>query len=177
MANAKYMTQSQYADHRQISQPRIAKLISQGKLDGAFKKRGRRYFIDPERADRILAQNLNPKFEKRGTNKKIDVGEGNKPPAVTPGRTLNEAQRLQTWYRAALMKLKFEKESGALVPKDQVNKQMAMLGNVVRTHLESLPSKLAPELSGLRSVKEIATCLQREITDILKIMSHDIKKL
>jgi hypothetical protein len=177
MADANYMNQSQYAEYRRISQPRIAKLISQGKLDGAYIKKGRRYFIDPKRADRILEQNRDPKFDARNVKKEFKTGSGGKPPAVTQGRTLNEAARLQMWYRAALMKLKYEKESGALVSKDQVNKQLANLGNMIRTHLESLPSKLAPEMTGLRNTKEIAACLQREVRSILRAMSHDIKKL
>jgi hypothetical protein len=177
MADANYMNQSQYAEYRRISQPRIAKLISQGKLDGAYIKKGGRYFIDPERADRILEQNRNPKFDARNVKKESRADGGSKPPAVTQGRTLNEAARLQMWYRAALMKLKYEKESGALVPKDKINKQLASLGNMIRTHLESLPSKLSPELAGLRNSKEIAACLQREVKSILAAMSHDIKKL
>lgn len=177
MPDAYRMTQAQYAEHRQISQPRIATLIKVGKLEGAYKKKGRRYFIDPDRADRLLDQNLNPIYRPGGPD------PGGPDPAepfakkAGNGRTMSEAARLHMWYRAALAKLKYERESGALVSKEDVAKQANHFGQLVRTHLESLPAKLAPELAGMRSPKKIAETLQQEIRQVLITLSHDIKKL
>jgi hypothetical protein len=54
-ANGYSLTQGEYAARRGITQPAVAKLIRQGKLEGAFKREGRRYKINPQKADAILA--------------------------------------------------------------------------------------------------------------------------
>jgi hypothetical protein len=178
MADAYHMTQSEYARHRQISQPRIAQYIRVGKLNGAFKKKGRRYYIDPEKADKLLEDNLNPIYRSgKAKQAPADTQPDPMPAKGGNGRTLNEATRLLAWYRAALAKLKYEKESGALVSKEQVDQQAANVGVMVRTHLESMPAKLAPEVAAMRSPKKIAERIQREVHRILTALSHDIDKL
>ena len=178
MPDAYRMTQSEYAQHRQISQPRIAQYIRVGKLNGAFVKKGRRYFIDPDKADQLLEDNLNPIYR----SGKSRPGPSDPQPDPAPakggnGKTLTEATRLLAWYRAALAKLKYEKESGALIPKEQVDRQATNVGVLVRTHLESLPAKLAPEVAGMRSSKKIAERIQKEVHQVLTAIGHEIKKL
>jgi hypothetical protein len=177
MPDAYYMTQAQYAKHRQISQPRIAKLIRVGKLNGAYRKKGRRYFINPAKADQLLDQNLNPIYRDAGPGRPEEKAGAPLPTKSSNGRSMAEATRNLTWLRVALTKLKYDKERGALVPKDQVARQATNVGLLVRTHLESLPAKIAPELAGMRSPKKIAERLQHEMRVVLTALSHDIDKL
>lgn len=174
------MNQAQYAKHRCISQPRIAKLISQGKLNGAYKKQGRRYFINPIIADRLLEENRDPLHDKRlkhsRPEKSPDDMDGVDLPSASKS-TLNEAARLGMWYRAALLKLKYERESGALISKEQVGREGAKMGAMIRTHLESLPAKIAAEVVGIKDPKKIAHKLRREIRSALTALSHEIEKL
>lgn len=178
MVDSFKMTQSEYAQHRRISQPRIAKLISQGKLDGAYIKKGRRYFINPAAADELLKVNRDPIHDARlRRGPQLTPKDKAQQPAAANGKTLNEAARLNMWYRAALMKIKYEKESGALISKDQVTKQAARVGALLRTHLEGLPSKLAMELAGINNPKKAAEMLRREIKAVLTAISQEVEKL
>jgi hypothetical protein len=180
MPDAFHMTQAQYAKHRNCTQGRIAQLIRQGKLDGSFKKLGRRYYINPDAADKLLEENRNPKHDARLRRKKEAVAQ-QKLKGISPsrgnGKSLNEAARLQMWYKAALLKLQFEEKSGALVSKERVDKQAARFATLVRTHLEALPSKLAPELASMRSTKKIAETIRHEVRAVLTTLGHEIKKL
>lgn len=179
MTDTYHMSQSQYAKHRKISQPRIAKLIGQGKLDGAYKKKGRRYFINPIVADKILETNRDPIHDARLGHEAQplpDVDDLPAPPSAET-RTLNEAARLQMWYRAALLKIKYERETGEVIPKDEVLKQAASVGAMVRTQLESLPAKIANELVGIDDPKKAAALIRREVKAALTSLSHEIENL
>jgi hypothetical protein len=178
MADNYHMTQAEYAKHRGISQPRIAKLISQGKLDGAYIKKGRRYIINPEDADRLMESNRDPIHDARIRPKRPRIEPASKTPAPSgEGKSLNEAARLNMWYRAALLKIKYEKEVGALISKDKVTKQAAHMGALIKTHLESLPAKLGQELAGINEPKQVAQLLRREIKSALTALGNEIAKL
>ena len=61
----KYMTQREYAEHRNVSAPRITKLKKQGKLAGCFKIISGKQLIDRDKADKALSENLDRKFNPR----------------------------------------------------------------------------------------------------------------
>lgn len=184
--NGKDLTQKQYAARRGISQQAVAKMIRQGKLDGAFRKEGRRYLINPGRADEILDRFHNPGRSKPPKGR---------PPAVIPaapvadGLALDfkdlagpsisfaEAARRAQVARAALLELDVKRRRGELVERVAVEAAAAKVATMVRVGMEAIPAKVAPRGAGMSTPGELARYLQREIKTVLADLSQQIKKL
>lgn len=149
-------TQGEYAKRRGISQPRVAKLIREGRLNGAFKKEGRRYLINPKKADAILEGFLIP--------------EGSKV-------SFAEAARREKLAKAALLELSLKKRRGELVEKERVEAVAAKLATLVRVGIEAIPAKIAPTVAGMDAPGEVARLLQREFKTVLSDLAKEIAEL
>jgi len=154
------MTQNEYASRRGISQPMVAKMIRQGKLNGAFHKVGRRYLIDPEKADAILRNN-------RADTKSLP----------NESITFAEAAKMEKLTRVAILELDLRKKRGELIEKIQVEAMAAKIATLLRVNIEAIPAKLAPTMVGMRNPAEIAQHLQRELKSILTDLSKNIEKI
>jgi hypothetical protein len=183
------LTQKQYADRRGISQQAVAKLIRQGKLDGAFRKDGRRYLIDADRADAVLDLNRNPARSK--TPKTAAP-----PPAIVQGVPLAdgidrgsastiagelvsfaEAARREKVARAALLELDLKKKRGDLVEKEKVEAVAAKLGTLVRVGIEAIPARVAPSVVALETPGDVSRFLQQEVKSVLADLAKGIADL
>lgn len=191
------MNQSQYARHRGLSQPRVAQMIRAGQLDGAFLKDDRgRYRIDPTKADALLdatrdvsldqQRNLftgapmakpgRPKTNSRLGNCHTLGGGVGRAPTGQP-RTFADANTLEKTYKAKLAQLKYEEQMGALVPKEDVDRQAHDLGKMIRARLEAIPARLAPTVAALSDPIEVAAHLRAEINQLLTDLSADVANL
>lgn len=76
-----------------------------------------------------------------------------------------------------LARLAYEKKLGALVSKEEVNRQAQEVGKMIRAHLEAITNKLAPVVVGLSSPVEVAEALKVEINRLLRDLSQDVSSL
>jgi hypothetical protein len=147
-------------------------LISKGKLDGAYQKIGRRYFIDPVKADAILET-----FENPEVNDSLLVSnktEQHLQQAYGKLISYAEASRREKIAKAALLELRLKQEQGELIEREQVKASAAKISVQVRTGFEAIPSKIAPTLVGMSSSKDIAQYLQMEIRMVLTSLAKEI---
>lgn len=190
-----YMNQSQYARYRGLSQPRLSAMVRAGQLEGAFLiEPSGRYKIDVAKADEIIEGARDPRHDERlGRQRNLftggpEVKRKRRQPNSRLGlytlkgggrqpRTYAEANALEKTYKAELARLDYEKKLGALVPKDEVNRQAVEVGKLIRAHLEAIPNKVAPIVAGLSSPVEVAEVLKVEINQLLKDLSGDVSSL
>lgn len=184
--NGYQLSQSQYAKKRGVSQPAVAKLIKLGKLDGAFKKIGGRYKIDPAKADAILAAYHNParcKTSKAGPtadiSKGLTLGETVRAEPPRKGNMISfaEAARREKIAKAFLLEIELKRKLGDLVEKKRVEAVAVKIATIVRTRIEAMPAKIAPRIVGMEASGEVARCLQKELRVVLTDMSVSIAKL
>ena len=181
---AKGLSQSAYAKHRNISQPRIAQLIREGRLKGAYIQRGGRFYIDPKKADAIL--DVTTKIENRPlSSKKIKGGSRKQPTSkqkhrVTADAGVNNvdfqtARVLNEQYKAALKKLEYEERQGKLIPTDQVEKEAFEAGRKIRDQLLSIPDRCATLVAAEVDPFECKQILVKEINHILLNLNNAIQ--
>lgn len=177
--NGYNLSQSDYARRRGISQPAVAKLIRQGKLDGAFKKIGRKYWINPEKADAVLAMFENPARSRPPPDPIAPIVEDPGPAQSLAGELISfaEAARREKVARAALLELDLKRQRGELIKKEKVEAVAAKIATVVRVGVEAIPAKVAPKVAGLTAPGEVARLLQRELKTVLSDMAKEIEKM
>lgn len=178
----KFMTQTEYANHRGISQPRISTMIKTGKIPAsAMKKISGKKLIDMEKADAALAENLdrvhNPNPEPRRTRSKKKKSP-TKPEmekvvkaAGLENMSLSEAQRLQANYKASLLKLELDQKSGLLVEKEKVRAEAFEAGRIVRDGILNIPDRLSAELASCTDVHAVSQKLMDALNEALGDLS------
>jgi hypothetical protein len=173
------LSQSEYAKRRGISQPMVAKLIRQGKLDGAYKKVGRKYLINPDKADAVLAMFENPARSKSAPDPVVPMVDDPAPDQSLTGELISfaEAARREKVARAALLELDLKRQRGDLVQKTRVEAAAAKIATIIRTGVEAIPAKVAPTVAGLSAPGEVARLLQREFKTVLSDMAKEIEKI
>ena len=192
------MNLSQYAAYRGVSQPRISAMVRAGQLEGAYRVLANgRYEIDVEKADQFVEQVRDPRHDVRlSQQKNLFTGRPmvkKRPPNSTqspgtlhgtaraPGMAANityaEANATEKHYKAELARLEYEKRLGALVPKDEVDRQAQAVGALIRTRLQAIPNKLAPTVAGLSTPAEVAEQLKTEINQLLTDLANDVSAL
>lgn len=187
-ANGYSLTQSEYAKRRGITQPAIAKFIRQGKLDGAFIREGRRYKINPTKADAALAsfEHTTPDPSKESKSKSAPaiipadaVATGADTGRYIAGELVSfaEACRREKLAKAALLELKLKRERGQLVERQRVEEVAAKLATLVRVGIQAIPAKVAPTVAGMKRPGDVARMLQAQIKEVLDSLSKGIADL
>ena len=165
----KYLNQTEYAAHRGITQQRVSQLIRDGYFKGALKNFGSRKLIDLEKADRFLSERLRQdKCKSQGKAEQQQVIKQ----AGLELVTLAEAQRLKVNYEAAIRKLDFEKENGALVNAEQVEKDFFNSARRVRDSILNIPNHISAELATLTDIHAVSIKLTTELTAALEELSR-----
>jgi phage terminase Nu1 subunit (DNA packaging protein) len=176
----KFMTQTEYADHRGISQPRISTMIKTGKIPAsAMKKISGKKLIDMEKADVALAENLdrvhnpNPEPRKRKNKKQPTVPEMKQTAekAGTGGMTLSKAQQVQAQYKAALLKLEYESKSGKLIDAEVVEVETFNFARRVRDAIQNVPDRICAELASCTDVHQVREKLNAAYNEALEELS------
>ena len=173
----RFLNQSEYAAHRGVSQPRISKLIRQGKLQGAIRYEGRRTLIDWKKANEILKKTLDPSRK----TKAEQVSKGEKESVAGEGKTIglgfHQSKSLSEQYRAALLKLEYEAKSGKYVLRSDVESNATRVGKMIRTAIEGIGNKVAPVLVDMVTPAAIADVINREVNQILINLADEIKRM
>lgn len=176
----KFMTQTEYADHRGISQPRISTMIKTGKIPAsAMKKISGKKLIDMEKADAALAENLdrvhnpNPEPRKRRSRKSPTKPEMEQVirAAGLENMSLSEAQRLQANYKASLLKLELDQKSDLVVEKEKVRVEAFEAGRIVRDGIFNIPDRLSAELASCTDVHAVSQKLMDAFNEVLGDLS------
>lgn len=190
------MNQSQYARHRGLSQPRIAQMIKTGQLDGAFSVDDRgRYAIDAAAADALIDATRDEAFDQQRNlftgapvakpqrpkiNSRLGYPHtlrgGGRAPTNQP-RTFADANTMEKTYKAKLAELKYLEQRGALVSKEEIDKQAREIGKLIRARLEAIPARLAPTVAGLTDPVDVAERLKIEINQLLNDLSDNVSSL
>ena len=102
------MDAKEYAKHRNVSGAMVTKYLQQGMIPSAIRK-GRKWVIDPEQADKDLADRLQIPDRKPNVQK-LNLQTGHKQPL--PSLAANRA--IREMYAARITKLEFEERSRKL---------------------------------------------------------------
>lgn len=176
-----YMTQVEYSEHRNISQSRVSRLVSKGKIPkNCIKKISGRKLIDRDMADDALKKSLdgiynpNPRHKaspKKTPPTKVEM-QSTANTASTGQLSLADAQRLQAQYKAALLRLEYEQKVGRLVKLEIVDKDWLDVARRTRDAILGISDRIAAELASESDIHTINKRLTEEI--VLALMSLKI---
>jgi hypothetical protein len=177
-----------YAKHRNVTPEYIRVLIKKGKIPGsALKRVGKRFHVDPKKADAALDANLSHinrscknAAKNKTTKRKFVSSKKSKTRKIKPltnlekkEMTLAECQRLHERYKAALKQLEYDQKSGRLVPADEVKAAAFEIGRSIRDQIMNIPHRLGPVLAGERDPNRITQLLQGEFRKALEQLTDE----
>lgn len=147
------LTQRAYAERIGVSEAYVSKLVRLGKLT-----RNKHRRIDPEVADRELAQVRDPSHDKQRKSTLPGLEKDQ-----VDFRAFSKARTDKEVASARLKELELEVEAGRLVEKQEVGATLFALARMTRDTILRVPDRLAPQLAVTRSQKEIKKLLHREL--------------
>jgi len=182
MAKRVWITPIEYADRVGKSARQINRSIVRGSITRkSLKKRGKRFLIDPEKADQDLKENLSyinqkplktdNKKEHKKTPTNTEIKSKTKV-AGTSGMSHADAQRVQARLKAALMKLEYDEKSGLLVKKEQVDIDFFNCARRARDAILNIPGKVSAELAAITDIHVVSQKLTTELTAALEELSQ-----
>ena len=149
----------EYAEHRNVSTVAVRKAIKTGRITLNQNKK-----LNPKSADAEWLKNTNPAKQRSVTEENESNGEEI---SYHRSRAMNGATNPE------LTKLQFEKESGKLIPIEEVKIQAFNSGIMIRDRLLNMPDHIAPQLVGKTNILEIKNILKSELTKILEELSKN----
>ncbi len=153
-----------YAIHRKVSGAMITKYLKNGMIPSA-KQIGRKWFIDPQKADVELDAALG-RTEKVAT--KIPSREYIDQSQKTPMPSLAANRAIKEMYAARLQKLEFEEKSKKLVPYDELKLKLSKLHLQVRDNLRTIPDRISPIVAAETDPSKIHSLISTEIRECLE---------
>jgi len=173
-----WMIPSEYAKIRGVSAQRITALKS--RLEPAIRPKGKRYEIDSEAADEILARTIDPswrpqsKLKDKKSNKKPKPETAPHDPPPDQGRvvTFDDAKRLEKLAQAGLKKLDLEERQGKLLKREDVENDAFNRGRAVRDALLNIPDRIAAMLAAESDPVKITKMLDDEIRQALEELAR-----
>ena len=153
-----------YAIHRKVSGAMITKYLQNGMIPSA-KQIGRKWYIDPEKADVELDAALgrsNSVATKIKPSEYIDKSQKTPMPSLAANRAIKEM------YAARLQKLEFEERSKKLVPYDELKLELAKLHLQVRDNLRTIPDRISAIVAAESDSAKIHSIISNEIRDCLE---------
>jgi hypothetical protein len=177
-AQRKILSLSQYAAYREVTTATIRNYLKRKYLNShAMWMQGGRYHIDPDEADKQLAENAviesappdNP--EERIESFTQPMGQQSKRQQYENARTATEV------YKAKLAQLEYEEKSGELVRAADIRKKLYEVARDVRNGMMGIASRTAPVLVAMDDQHEIQTRLSEEIATALESLSNALRGL
>lgn len=161
------ITQKEYARRRKVSAPYINKLVRQGKI--VLSRDGK---IDPKKADAARKAYAQPARKRKAAS--AGKLKGGRPvggrETATGSLTAKRAER--EGYEAGLSRLKYERESGELLPRAQVllaeQKKNANIRNRFRSLARRLAQVLAPEMTPAHVEAVLGEAIAHELTELAR---------
>ncbi len=167
------MTQTEYADHRRVSQTTISNYIKNGKIPKTCLKKvvidGRTYTrIDAEIADAALEGNIDSRKQRetrvgpggKGINPKRKMPADIKSDAVgSKGLTLDDAIRFERQYKALLARLDYEERMATLCPTKDFERTLKTQGRAIRDGIRAVPAQVKYQLAKETDPDKLETLL------------------
>lgn len=165
----------QLADELGVQHRAVQKAIESGRLDGAWERNARGHFrIDCEKASELWIANTarltKPELDGKDPRNQLAAAalsatsqELRDLLQLAAGLSLHEAKTLLEAYRAKNEKLKFDRESGKLLPKEQVDREVFEIGIVIREALFAIPGRIHETLAVQDDPQVIYSLLMEEL--------------
>jgi hypothetical protein len=158
-----------------VTPRQIRRLIQKGKIPkSALKPKGKRFIVDPGKADVALSGSLSQVHKSRtaAPGKRTTPTKKKKIGPLTElekrDMTLAECQRLHERYKAALKQLEFDQKSGRLVSADEVKSAAFEIGRSIRDQIMNIAPRLGPILAGESDPNRITKMLHDQFRKALE---------
>ncbi len=145
----------EYAEHRNVSVVAVRKAIKAGRITLNKNKK-----LNPKSADAEWFENTNPAKQRNSADNSSD-----------DKISYHRSRAIREEYNAKLTQLQFERESGKLIPIQEVKTQAFTAGRRIRDRFLNMPDHIAPQLVGKTNIFEIKNILKSELTKILEELS------
>jgi len=103
----------------------------------------------------------------------LDVDDEQSIPAADRFITLQEARRRKEYWQAVRAELEAKKMGGELVSLENARKVYVDSITAAKASLEAVPQRVAPQVAGLDSIKDIRLILAKEIESALKTVAGE----
>lgn len=166
-----------YAKRRGCSDTSIHKAIKSGRIVKGVKVIGKKRLIIPSIADKELAENQNPNYDRvtksgEQTNAHVQQPPTETEPEVQGGQaTLAKAKQAQAIYKAKLAELEYKEKSKALVDRNAVYKALFAAGQELRSEFQSIPDRFIDNILAAPSRNEAHRILYEAIASALTKLS------
>ena len=151
MENKKVMSMRAYARKCGVALSAVQKAIKTGKISKGFDPETKT--INPDIADQeygfeVEIKKINEKLKVNISQKQLDSYSGVEVMdiQISHNDTAPEAQRKQIIIKAQLDLLKLKTESGQLVNKEEVYKEIYAYGKEIRMSLQAIPDRIIDQL-------------------------------
>lgn len=158
-----YVTQAEYARHRQVSRQAVFKAVKSGRIQLTNNK------IDLAIADAHWSAMSDPGSRGGpgtgviGSSILSPTTQTGQPGASGAGANYAAARAVTETYRAKLAKFNYEKELGKFVSADEVRIEAFTCARDARNQMLTIADKIASSLSAMTDVQEIRTFLRQHI--------------
>jgi len=139
-----------YAKKKGVTRSHIYQLLNDGIIPAdAVQKKGRGIQIDEEKADAHVL----PKASAQ----------------TSTGLSYTDAKTLSEKYKAALLKIELDTQTGKLVSAEEVKRTAFTTGRQLRDALLAIPDRVAPMITA--DPEKAADILTKEISQALEVLS------
>ena len=188
--NPDLYTVVEYAEHRAAkgyvgkTGAAVRKAIKSGRIPVAGKDDRGKDLLDPLECDLAWEQNTRPRTPAKSPS---GAGKGRETLAsrrAAPAAENEEglvdlatAKLRREWYSAELARVKFEQAEGRLVELEEVEKELAEIGRLLREKLSPLGLKLSGVLVGRTDAGEVARIHEDEVEEVLGAIADRLEEV
>ncbi len=90
-------------------------------------------------------------------------------------KSFNDIKKLKEYYQGLKAKLDYEKESGLLILKDEVERAAYEISRITRNKLLSIPARVSSIVASMNDKREVQTYIYDEIYNALSELERDLK--
>ena len=177
MAEAKLIGQSEYAKHRGCTQAAVLKAIRTGRITTV--ERDGKTLIDPEVADIQWAKNSRPRLPHLPADPPPLALTAPAPLSLPEAQLydIQAARAKREHHEANLADLRERKAAGALLERTRVEKAILDAAARLRSSLEQIPSKLAPQLAAETDQTAVRALLGGALAEALANLADGLREL
>lgn len=173
MAKKEYVTGAELARRLGVKRQRIQRLFNQGKIK---RRRDKKYNFEECKVIIESGRILDPNHGINATDNPPPQKNTKKKTAPGEFETLLEARTAYEGARARIAELDLRKRRGELLEKKEVTAAAQKILTVIKTKILAVPSKIAPEIAGNDSAKEVREIIKTALTEALEELAA-LKKL
>lgn len=158
-----------------ISVQAVGKFCAQGRISFSLKN-GKRWFPDLQAAAREYLASRDVGRGQRRANEEASDGEGAPPAPPADDEKIESYQksaaRLQH-YKAALAEIEYQIQTGTLVRKDELDREVFKFHRSIRDQLLNIPDRTAALLAAETEQAKVHAILSREIRRVLSVLADE----